>query len=480
MTNDQLNRLYSKIADELDISDTHFERAETSYSALGKYIGNHTEYAVDVYTQGSFRLGTVVRPLSDEDDYDLDLVCEITDGHGLSAKSLKQDIGTILRDSKRYSSNLTEKKRCWRIDYADEAQFHMDIIPAIPLASHGQDISITDKKVNGEYSYIPSNPKGYAEWFDKRNVITQRVFEKAMAYDEANIEPVKRYGAKKPLQKAIQILKRHRDIMFEDSDDIKPVSIIITTLAAHSYGGEAGVYDTIKSVLETMNSFIEKRGNSYFIPNPSMPSENFADKWNTDREKASAFFRWHYAATQVLVVQSLSIEDDYGDLESALGHTTIERAISALETRADSTVTALAPYKEQSVKVALQVLHRQRPPFRLPKTPTLAITAKVTEDGKQYAYKNNDAAIPKGCTIDFRLLGSTKLFRNGYTVKWQVVNTGDEAREANCLRGGFETKPNDTTWQESTQYTGIHYVQAFLLKRDSCIAKSREFIVNIQ
>ena len=37
-----------------------------------------------------------------------------------------------------------------------------------------------------------------------------------MVYDAANIEPVKQYNAKTPLQKAIQILKRHRDKMFEE------------------------------------------------------------------------------------------------------------------------------------------------------------------------------------------------------------------------------------------------------------------------
>ena len=67
-----------------------------------------------------------------------------------------------------------------------------------------------------------------------------------------------------------------------------------------------------------------------------------------------------------------------------------------------------------------------------------------------------------------------------YTVKWQVVNTGDEAREDNGLRGGFETHVNSTKRHEGTKYQGTHYVQAFLLKRGKCIAMSKEFIVNIQ
>ena len=89
---------------------------------------------------------------------------------------------------------------------------------------------------------------------------------------------MQKYGAKTPLQKAIQILKRHRDKVFKESQDIKPISIIITTLAAQAYRGEAGVYDAIKTLLGTMDCYIEKGDQHYYIPNPSLPSENFAEK----------------------------------------------------------------------------------------------------------------------------------------------------------------------------------------------------------
>ena len=106
MTNEQLNDLFLRIAEELDISDTLFEKAVTSYTALGEYIDNHCDFSVSVYTQGSFRLGTVIRPLSEEDEYDLDLICEVIDIPYITPKDLKNMIGDILRDSKRYSSML--------------------------------------------------------------------------------------------------------------------------------------------------------------------------------------------------------------------------------------------------------------------------------------------------------------------------------------------------------------------------------------
>lgn len=50
-----------------------------------------------------------------------------------------------------------------------------------------------------------------------------------------SVRAVPKYQSNKtPLQRAVQILKRHRDIMFAGDED-KPVSIIITTLAAKAY-----------------------------------------------------------------------------------------------------------------------------------------------------------------------------------------------------------------------------------------------------
>ena len=46
-----------------------------------------------------------------------------------------------------------------------------------------------------------------------------------------------------PLQRAIQILKRHRDMRFLEHkcEEYKPISIIITTLAASAYQNETDV-----------------------------------------------------------------------------------------------------------------------------------------------------------------------------------------------------------------------------------------------
>ena len=71
-----LEKYLLKIAENLDISPTMREKAEKSYRSVGKWLGDcDVDSDVKIMPQGSFYLGTVIRPVSDEDEYDIDLVC---------------------------------------------------------------------------------------------------------------------------------------------------------------------------------------------------------------------------------------------------------------------------------------------------------------------------------------------------------------------------------------------------------------------
>ena len=62
-------RVLEQLASKLDISDTHYEAAERSYISVGKWLNRPestiAQYSPAIYSQGSFRLGTVIRPPSD-------------------------------------------------------------------------------------------------------------------------------------------------------------------------------------------------------------------------------------------------------------------------------------------------------------------------------------------------------------------------------------------------------------------------------
>ena len=101
------------------------------------------------------------------------------------------------------------------------------------------------------------------------------------------------WPVKTTLQQTVQALKRHRDIYFTEALDLRPASIIITTLAAHAYRGSGGdLYEVLDDITDRMPGFVRLDGQRYIVANPVEPRENFADRWHGKPERAEAFFRW--------------------------------------------------------------------------------------------------------------------------------------------------------------------------------------------
>ena len=65
-----------KLVSGVDITPTMYNNAVDKYQALGKFF-EENGIECDIYPQGSFALGTVVRPLKTgkQSDYDLDFIC---------------------------------------------------------------------------------------------------------------------------------------------------------------------------------------------------------------------------------------------------------------------------------------------------------------------------------------------------------------------------------------------------------------------
>ena len=324
-TKDQIETILSDLAAQINISDEMFQSADDEYTALGKWIDNKTEegstpYTVSIYPQGSFALGTVIKPESDEDDYDLDLVCQVENETEIGAEELKCDVvKSWLTGYKKTKKDIEEKRRCWHVEYEDVPNFHMDVIPAIPRYPSNTDstmISITDKNEDREpvYEYQGSNPKGYVKWFFGRcrQKKAVSVNDKFINYDMAQQEDLKQNKNKTKLQKTVQLLKRHRDVMFKIDPDNKPISIIITTLAGQIYSGENTILDTLLGFIDGVDDYLNshrKNDGSYNIPNPSYAGEDFADKWKDHPERQDAFFAWIHQLQTDLNLEDLLNRD---------------------------------------------------------------------------------------------------------------------------------------------------------------------------
>lgn len=302
--------LLNNIAQELELPDSVYEKAISRYEDIGDWFDRENSTLrfnnPHISSQGSFRLGTVIKPINHGENYDLDITCNLESGVSKAShtqKQLKTSVGVELelyRLARGIQAEMEEKHRCWRLEYADSVSFHMDIVPSIPesditrrslfesMHRNGMDmtladsisqlaVSITDNRhpiYNSLTSdWQTSNTEGYARWFESRMMHGHTL----SLMEKAQIDSVPIFKRKTVLQRTIQLLKRHRDTMFRRNPDSKPISIIITTIVAQNYSGEKDLYTALNRALTALYQFAESDSDS--VCNPVNPKENFADKW---------------------------------------------------------------------------------------------------------------------------------------------------------------------------------------------------------
>lgn len=325
----EINKILEILGEKLDISESQYNAAVKSYEAVGDWLSKEGSslysYSPRIIPQGSFMLGTIIRPIHDEDDIDIDLVCKL-DGKPLhwTQKHLKEAVGDRLKEHSGYRQMLDDQdggRRCWTLEYSDDANYHLDVLPSISdknftlllnesfnnyqnLDTNTLAIRITDKEdlfysiMTDTQWWMKSNPFGYAKWFFQRAIFNSK---RMFALSES-VDPVRPFqNQKMPLQRVIQLLKRHRDIMFssDEYDSLnKPISIIITTLASRAYDKSENIVDAYINIVNRMRSYIETRLNNKsgqyerWVSNPVNDEENFADKWADVNQKEEYFYDW--------------------------------------------------------------------------------------------------------------------------------------------------------------------------------------------
>ena len=341
-----LDDILRRIVQEISITPAMADKAVESYEAVGKWIGEGLSYDVHINPQGSMSLGTTNKPVSDMDDYDIDLVCLLKDGGALEAEQIKNIVGDRLKEHEVYRRKIAEEgegKRCWKMQYYE---FHMDILPCVPKGFYSEpnftDIRLTHKNAPHDYEDRYSNPNGYRRWFEGRMRDILDIEKRAFAAkNQVEIENVPNCRVTTPLQMLVQLLKRHRDSCFENDTDNAPISIIITTLAAHAYSGETSLYEAMCNILDHITDNISIRNGVYWVENPVMSEENFADKWAQYPARQEAFYTWVKRARRELIddpLRPLGIDQLKKHYSSILGEAPVTRAIKALgdETRVKS------------------------------------------------------------------------------------------------------------------------------------------------
>lgn len=122
------------------------------------------------------------------------------------------------------------------------------------------------------------------------------------------------------------------------------------------------------------------------------------------------------------------------------------------------------------------LMHVEQPKWKIAGYYNISISAKA-DRYNFYSGKSLDK------NLELRFYANTNTPKP-YNVFWQIVNTGQEAINANCLRGEIirakSAGAGGLNHVERTEYTGNHWVECFVVKNNICVARSGHFKVNIK
>ena len=319
----ELDLLLDRIGIKLQLSPTTYQLAEERYITIGKWLRAQgsalSDYKPWIFSQGSLRIGTTVKPRG-RTEFDLDLVCLVFAelSQFPNPTNLLDIVEQRLNESEIYKTMIERKNRCIRINYAN--QFHMDILPACPnpLAKMQDENCIVVPDCKSE-DWKHSNPKGYAQWFEKMT-------QEAVTRLQKNMEPLpsqQSYEELATLRRVVQLLKRYRDVSLEKiPENRRPISIVLTTLAAHLYQGQASVSDAMAGILNGMLQLIENcQTKKLIVKNPTNENEDLSERWEDDPEAYQIFVKWvtEFRAKWLALANKRGIHNVKQDLEIMFG-----------------------------------------------------------------------------------------------------------------------------------------------------------------
>ena len=243
------------LRDEVNLNPGRLDRLETAVGAVNDYLKKYLTGYQKMERQGSYALGTLIKPVDDNDEYDADIQIVMNPNSQWEAKDYILAVNRTLAGNKIYADKLRLKTRCVTVDYAGD--FHLDVVPRVTTKGRHYVCNRIDNK------FEETDGDGYRDWFNEKNRIT-----------------------KGDLKRVVRLLKHLRD----HKNTFTAKSILLTTLAGNTIrhsdeGTEAvsTVADTLETVLSRMNDYLQQHPSMPEIRNPVLATENFNRHWDQRR-----------------------------------------------------------------------------------------------------------------------------------------------------------------------------------------------------
>lgn len=432
----------------VNLDDTRIDRLDSHVGAVEKFLSTGTDQIaasfIDLLPHGSYAQRTIIRPVGALDEFDADVLLELTEQNDWAADDYVQKVYEVFRGSSTYREKVSRKSRCVRVNYAGD--FHIDVVPY--LERHGERF-ITNRATN---QFERTDPEGFNTWLDEQDRITSG-----------------------RLVKVIRLMKFVRD--FKNTFSVK--SVILTILLGERVSGTALWADpdhykdlptAFVNILEDLDTFLQANPTMPSIDDPSCPSENFNHRWD---QAQYATFRTkinYYAARARDALDETDREESYRKWRLIFGE---DFGTYTEITKSSEAHLALAHVRNTDETLE----SRWSIPTDLDPRYSVKLVGRTTRRAgwRHYDLPTQGNVVRKSVSIDFRLVKVN--VPEPFDVYWKVRNNGAEAFAADQMRGEVSYGGSSRTLREHTAYRGSHYVEVYIVKDGVCVASDLQKVI---
>ncbi|RUP05927.1 MAG: nucleotidyltransferase [Mycobacterium sp.] len=436
------------LVNKVNLSDARIAQLDSRVTAVGNYLSSGDNDIANNYLelipQGSYAHRTIINPVQENDEFDADVLLSMKEADGWDAEDYVQELYTVFRASSTYRDMVSRHDRCVKVDYANE--FHIDVVPY--LERHDEHF-ITNRVTN---TYELTNPEGFNEWLDEKNRITGGRLVKVIRLLKF-IRDYKNTFTVRSVILNILVGERINDVLLMDNPDYYK-----------------DVPTALKNILKDLNGYLQANPTLPLISDPSCPTESFNHRidqaqYSNLRDKVAYYYEKILAA--------------YDETELELSKTKWREVFGPLFGTYDTAVTTTknAHIGRAGVDNTEETLEaRWGIPVILNPAYSVRIGARVQKKAgfRTFELRKHGNVVGRDRTINFTIAKIN--VPAPYTVYWKVRNTGDEAINANCIRGQVVQDNGTMSIQEPTKYRGQHYVECYIVKDGVCVAMDRHTV----
>jgi len=392
---------------------------------LAKEIGEESNQSdVNSFLTGSYRRETAIKPLKDIDFF---LVIK----KDLLENKTPRQVLEMVHDSTKKAvpdKELIIQKSSVNIVYSDS--LGIDIVPA---KKDGQVFLIPE---DIPYKYVNNKHKG--EWI-KSNPIKHH----DLLVSEKRRNP--------QLKQLIRLLKhwKRENCPFLKSFHLELIMYYIVKEKCTPF---LNIFDGFILVLENLLEKVNRK-----CPDPA-DSQNDVGRYLMDNDKKGYLEILEYIVSNHLrKFYQIKRLNDSGDYIKAINE-----------------FCEIICFDKNNQKIIRNRESHEVPlpyPRRIMATIQLEGTYSKPKSHKRNPF-NSNSILESQWDLYFQFDTKTLIPYAPYKVLWQVTNSGEEALLDKCLRGDI-IFDNSNYREESTKYSGSHYIKCFILKDNTIIAEDR-------